>query len=167
MHIRGIQKNSTGEPICKAGIEMQMQGMDLWTQQGKERVGRTERVALTYIHYRQLVGSCYIIQGAQPGAQWSMMTQRGRMGRWGWEGGSRGRGYMSVCVYIYIYIYMYIYIYICICVCIQLWLIQVVVLQKPTQQCKPPIKNFFLIIYFSIWLYQVLVAAHMFVSCGM
>ena len=27
-----IQKNGTDEPICRAGIEMQMEGTDLWTQ---------------------------------------------------------------------------------------------------------------------------------------
>ena len=39
MHICGIQKNGTGEPIYKARLEMQKQGMDLWAQQGTERVG--------------------------------------------------------------------------------------------------------------------------------
>ena len=52
MHIYGIKKNDTDEPICKAGIEMQTYRIDLWTQWGKERVGRTERVALAYIHYQ-------------------------------------------------------------------------------------------------------------------
>ena len=32
-------------------LETQMERMDLWIQQGKERVGQIERVALTYIHY--------------------------------------------------------------------------------------------------------------------
>ena len=31
-------------------LETQMERMDLWIQQGKERVGQIERVALTYIH---------------------------------------------------------------------------------------------------------------------
>ena len=30
---------------------MQKYRRDLWTQQGKERMGQTERVALTYTHY--------------------------------------------------------------------------------------------------------------------
>ena len=51
---------------------MQMWRADLWTQQGKERAGRIEKVALPYIHYHvedsQLVGSCCVTQGAQPGA---------------------------------------------------------------------------------------------------
>ena len=29
------QVSTTDEPICGAGIEMQMQRMDLWTQQGR------------------------------------------------------------------------------------------------------------------------------------
>jgi len=39
MYIYGIKKNGTDEPICRAGIETQMQRVDLWTRQGKERVG--------------------------------------------------------------------------------------------------------------------------------
>ena len=35
-HICGIQKNGTGEPICRAGIETQTQRMDVWAQ-GEER----------------------------------------------------------------------------------------------------------------------------------
>ena len=31
MHIYGIQKNGTDEPICMAGTEVQMDRMDLWT----------------------------------------------------------------------------------------------------------------------------------------
>ena len=41
----GIQKNGTDELICLAGIEMQMERMDLWTQWGKERLGQIEKVA--------------------------------------------------------------------------------------------------------------------------
>ena len=45
--------------------------MDLWTQQGKERVGQIEGVALKCIHMEntQLVGSCCITRGAETGAQ--------------------------------------------------------------------------------------------------
>ena len=57
----------------QARIEMQTQRMDLWTW-GKERVGQTEKAALTCIHYhvsnRQLVGSCCAAQAAQSGALW-------------------------------------------------------------------------------------------------
>ena len=37
MHTYDIQKNGTGEPICRAGIQMQAEKTVLWTQQGKER----------------------------------------------------------------------------------------------------------------------------------
>ena len=49
MHIYGIQKNATNEPICMAAIESQMWKMDLDTR-GEGEMGQTERVALTYIH---------------------------------------------------------------------------------------------------------------------
>ena len=58
MHIYGIQKNSSEEPICLAGIEMQIQRTDLWTQQEKARVGQIERVALTHKHSMCCVLSC-------------------------------------------------------------------------------------------------------------
>ena len=51
-HIYGIQKNGTDKPICGEGMEMQTQRTDVWTQQGKERVGGIEKVVLTYICYR-------------------------------------------------------------------------------------------------------------------
>ena len=38
-HICGIQRNGTDEPICKAGIEMQAQRMDMQTQQRKKGGG--------------------------------------------------------------------------------------------------------------------------------
>ena len=44
-------ENGTDEPIFRAGIEMQKQRMDLWTQWKKERMGQIERVALAEIHY--------------------------------------------------------------------------------------------------------------------
>ena len=43
------KKNGTDAPIGRAGREMQMLKLYLWTQCIKERVGQTERVALTYI----------------------------------------------------------------------------------------------------------------------
>ena len=49
MHIYGIQKNGADDPIFRAGIKVQVQRMDLWTQ--RRRGGQTERAALTYIHY--------------------------------------------------------------------------------------------------------------------
>ena len=66
------RKNGTDEPNCRTGKEMQTWRRDLWSHGGKERVGQIERVALKHIHYhmqsRLPVGSCYITQGAQPGA---------------------------------------------------------------------------------------------------
>ena len=63
----------------------------LWTQVGKERVGWIERVANTLPCIKQIAsGKRCIAQGAQLGALW---WPRG-VGRWGWEGDSRGRGYM-------------------------------------------------------------------------
>ena len=44
-HICGIQKHGIDEPICRAGIEMQMQGTDLWV-----RAGKGGRDARTYTH---------------------------------------------------------------------------------------------------------------------
>ena len=38
-HICGIQKNGTGEPVCKAEIETQMQRTNVWTPRGESRVG--------------------------------------------------------------------------------------------------------------------------------
>ena len=43
-HIYGIQKNSTDEPICREGMEMQMQRADLWPQRGKKKVGWIKKV---------------------------------------------------------------------------------------------------------------------------
>ena len=51
MHIYGIQKNSTDEPIWREGLEIQLYKTDLWTQQGKEKVGHMEKTASTYTHY--------------------------------------------------------------------------------------------------------------------
>ena len=48
LHIYGIQKNGTDEPIGRARIEVWMQRRGLWTQQEREGE-QIERVALTYI----------------------------------------------------------------------------------------------------------------------
>lgn len=32
MHLHGVYKHGTDEPICMTGMEMQMQRTDLWTQ---------------------------------------------------------------------------------------------------------------------------------------
>ena len=47
MHFYEIQKTGTDEPICKAGTETQR--TDLWTQQGKQKVGQIEKVALKHM----------------------------------------------------------------------------------------------------------------------
>ena len=39
MKVKGVQKNGTDEPMCRAVIEMQTQRTDLWAQWGKERMG--------------------------------------------------------------------------------------------------------------------------------
>ena len=44
IHIYGIQKDVTDEPICRAAMEMQTQRTDFWTQYMKEMVGQIERV---------------------------------------------------------------------------------------------------------------------------
>ena len=48
----GSRRNGTDEPICRAGIEIQTQGMDLWAQMGDGEGGTNceIRVALKYIH---------------------------------------------------------------------------------------------------------------------
>ena len=49
-HLYRLEKNGIDEPICRKGMETQMQRMDLWTQRGRERMGRMEKVASSYIH---------------------------------------------------------------------------------------------------------------------
>ena len=39
MHIYGIWKNDTNKPICRAGIEIKTQRMDMLTQWGKCSMG--------------------------------------------------------------------------------------------------------------------------------
>ena len=52
MHIYGISKNGTEEPICRAGLEKKHVEWTCEHSRGKKRVGRTERSALKYTHYR-------------------------------------------------------------------------------------------------------------------
>ena len=49
-HVYTIQKNGIDEPICREGMQMWIQRMNMWTQEGKERVGQMEKAALTYIY---------------------------------------------------------------------------------------------------------------------
>ena len=48
MHIYGIQKNGIDELTRREGMETQIQRMELWTHQGKERVGGMEKVTSIY-----------------------------------------------------------------------------------------------------------------------
>ena len=43
-------RKTADEPIRWAGIKTRAWIKDVWTQEGKEMVGRTERAALTAIH---------------------------------------------------------------------------------------------------------------------
>ena len=65
----GCKELDTTEQVTHNGY-LQVQSMDLWTQQGKERVGGTDKVALTYTlsWAKQREGSCYVTQGAHPRA---------------------------------------------------------------------------------------------------
>ena len=48
-HIYGIWKNCIDEPICREGEETQTEGMELWTQQGKEGGTNETNSMKTYI----------------------------------------------------------------------------------------------------------------------
>ena len=50
MHMYGIPKNGTDEPICRAGIETQTWRIDMQARWG-QKVGQIERVALKCILY--------------------------------------------------------------------------------------------------------------------
>ena len=47
-HTYGIWKDGTDESICRAAVEMLTYRADLWTQWGKERERRIQRVTETY-----------------------------------------------------------------------------------------------------------------------
>ena len=49
-HIYGIRKDGTGEPICRAAMEMLTWRTDPWAQRRKEREGRIERGTLKHVH---------------------------------------------------------------------------------------------------------------------
>lgn len=75
---------------------MQTQRRDLRIQQGKERVKRTERAAVTCMHDHvrngQLVGGCRVTQG---------LSRRSGM-TWGWGGVGRSEGRLkgeTICAY--------------------------------------------------------------------
>ena len=89
-----IQKNGTDEPICRAGIEMQMEGTDLWTQgwgKGGSGMNRDSSFDIcTLPRVKQLASGQ--LQHSSMAAQCSVMTERGGMG-WG-TGDLRGKGHM-------------------------------------------------------------------------
>ena len=60
MHRYVIQKDGTGEPICRAAVETQILRTDIWTQLGwgRERVGCMERV--TWKHKNSYFTMCKI-----------------------------------------------------------------------------------------------------------
>ena len=110
-HICGIQKNGTYEPIFRAGIEMQMQRTDMWTQQVKGSVGRIGRLGLTNtLPCVKQIASGSLLYSTGSSAQCSVMTQmRGGCG----EGRSKRE-----CIQVYIQV------------------INFIVQQKLTQHCK-------------------------------
>lgn len=73
--------NVTAEPVCRTTRGMQTQRKDLRIQQGKERVKRTERAAVTCMHDHvrngQLVGGCQCNPGAQPASGDDLGVGRG------------------------------------------------------------------------------------------
>ena len=93
-HIYVIQKNGTDQPICMTGIEMQMQRMNFWTQQGKKRLGRIEKVALKHtLPYENQIANGKLLYNTGSSSWCSVITQRRGMGK-EVEGSSRGRGHM-------------------------------------------------------------------------
>ena len=50
MHICGIEKNGTDEPVCKAEIETHVENKHMDTKGGKLGRGYIGRLGLTYIH---------------------------------------------------------------------------------------------------------------------
>ena len=52
MDIYGIWKDGTDEPICRAGMETDTGNRLVDTGEGKERVGRVERVRVEHIYCR-------------------------------------------------------------------------------------------------------------------
>ena len=74
MHMYVIYKNSTGEPVCKAGTELQTYRRNMWTQRGKGRVGRVGRSGLMYVNYHALTASGKLLYSTGSSAQCSVMT---------------------------------------------------------------------------------------------
>ena len=96
MHICGIQKNGTAELICRAGIETQIQRMDLWTQWEKECEMKLEgKIDICTLPCAKQLASEEQPYSTGSSAWCSATTWK--VGLEWWEGGSKERGY----VYIY------------------------------------------------------------------
>ena len=94
MHICGIQKNGTDEPICRAGIETQTQRMDMWTR-GREGAGGMNweiRFDINRVPCVKQIASGNLLYSTGSSAQCSVMAQRGGMEG---QGGPRARGNMD------------------------------------------------------------------------
>ena len=50
IHIHGIQKNSTDEPICKTEIEKQTQRMDIWIPGWEGGVGMNWEIGIDIVN---------------------------------------------------------------------------------------------------------------------
>ena len=74
MHMYVIYKNSTGEPVCKAGTELQTYRRNVWTQGGKGRVGRTGRSGLRDVNFHVLTASGKLLYSTGSSAQCFVMT---------------------------------------------------------------------------------------------
>ena len=108
IHIYGIQKNSTDEPICKAAVEMQTLRTDMWTQWGKKRVGQIKNV---HYHMIRQITNGNLLYNAVSSSQVLCENLEG------WDGVGDGREVQEaggMCI----------------------WLIHVDVWQIPTQYCK-------------------------------
>ena len=100
-HIYEIKENSTDEPIWGKEGDTNVE-MDLWTQQGKDSVGRIEKVGLTYT-------MCKIDSQREASnignPAWVLWDNLQGQDEGRWEEGSKGRVCICVCVYVYIYIH--------------------------------------------------------------
>ena len=93
MHICRIQKNDMDEPICRIGIETQIQRMDVWTWKGRYVLNWEIESDIYTLPCVRLIASGDLLYSTGSLAWYSVITQMGEMG--GWEGGI-GRG--DVCI---------------------------------------------------------------------
>ena len=85
MHICGIQKDGTDEPICRAAVETQMQRTNLWTWLGggrKEKVGCVQRVTWkNTLPYVKQIADGNLLYDSGNSNRATVSTWRGGMGR--------------------------------------------------------------------------------------